>query len=174
MSSRTDNDRHKILVPRTLLWWRNGERCAWFSAIHFHFPSRVLRDSQVSHVNKLFNHMSTSFSSSYKYNNSPPTLLCSFLSFLSFCFCVYLESMRQCVSLHIYIHEEGRTRWEVSFFITLWGRLSYQTRSLVLLSTLDGHQVLWICMSPPWNVRVTGTSNCYDFFFKMLYNPRWQ
>lgn len=72
MSSRTDNDRHKILVPRTLFWWRNGERCAWFSAIHFHFPSRVLRDSQVSHVNKLFNHMSTSFSSSYKYINSPP------------------------------------------------------------------------------------------------------
>lgn len=130
------NRQWQDIVPRTLLWWRNGKGRAWLSVIHFHFPPRVVRDTQVSHVNKLFNHMSTTFSSSYKYVNSP-RLLYSFLSFLSFYFCVYLEYMSQCVSLHIYIHEEGRTRREVSFFITLGGRLSHQTRSLALLSTLD-------------------------------------
>lgn len=158
---------HKILVPRTLLWWRNGKGRAWLSVIHFHFPPRVVRDTQVSYVNKLFNHMSTTFSSSYKYVSSP-RLLYSFLSFLSFYFCVYLEYMSQCVSLHIYIHEEGRTRREVSFFITLGGRLSHQTRSLALLSTLDGHQVLWICMPSPWDVGVTGTSNYLWLFIWVL------
>lgn len=92
---------HKILVPRTLLWWRNGKGPAWLSVIHFHFPPRVVRDTQVSHVNKLFNHMSTTFSSSYKYVNSP-RLLYSFLSFLSFYFCVFRVHESMCEFAYLY------------------------------------------------------------------------